>query len=439
MKTISGSGIYWVLVLFMAVTVVAQPVLAQDNKTDDQISATLTPANKSAIFNNGAKYTFDVKNSSDNVQVGRVSYLVTTENGKKLREDSTHVRISRRSSASYTFEIPESEPGFYKVNFMINVSDYDDTIREAFGVRPEKLISTHPKPADFDTFWQKTKDELAKVKPEYKVTMVPERNTSNRYVYAIEMKSLDDMTIRGWMTIPKTVDQHRKFPVLLGLPGYQVGLEPMVGPDEDMAIITLNVRGQGNSRGPIATRRDEFIFYHIDDKNKYVMRGVITDCLRCIDFICSRPELRHDNILVAGGSMGGFLAIATASLDKRVAICSAQNPILCDVRSLPGEVSWPISTIKQYIAVRPGLTMEKVMGTLDYFDTKNFASNLTCPTLIGIGLLDPIAPPSNEYVAYNGIPGNKKRMMAYKDLGHEINFDFKIYEARWIRDTFALF
>ena len=168
------------------------------------------------------------------------------------------------------------------------------------------------------------------------------------------------------------------------------------------------------------------------------MRGVIMDCIRCIDFIYAQPNLRHDNILATGGSMGGYLAIAVASLDKRVNLCSAQNPILCDIRGLVGEVDWPMTSFKKYVATQPGLTMEKVLSNLDYFDGKNFASNLTCPSLLGIGLLDPFAPPNNEFAAYNVMQG-RKRIMVFKDLGHEISPKYKDLEGRWMRDAFALF
>jgi cephalosporin-C deacetylase len=406
--------------------------------SEGEVSTVLTPADKNAFFDDKAKYTFEVINTTNTEQVGKVSYQVTTETGKKLNADSVRVRIAKKSAGKYYFEIPESQIGFYKVSFMVNVTDYDDTTKKVFAIKPEEIKSQYNKPADFDAFWKAAKDELAKVKPEFTVTEMPKFNTDNRKVYLIEMQSLDNMTIRGWMTVPITKDKSRKFSVLLGLPGYQVGLDPLMGADEDLAIITLNVRGQGNSRGPINTRKDEFIFFHIEDKNRYVMRGVIMDCLRCVDFICTRPELKHDNILVSGGSMGGFLSIATASLDKRVNLCSAQNPILCDVRNLVGEVNWPMSSIIKYIATQPGLTLNKVLSNMDYFDAKNFASGITCPTLMGIGSLDPFAPPNNEFAAYNNIKA-KKQILVFKDLGHEINVKYKNLEGRWMRDTFALF
>jgi cephalosporin-C deacetylase len=404
---------------------------------EEGISAVLTAGSKNAIFDSNAKYTFEVKNATDAVQTGKVSYIIT-QRGKKLGSGTQNATIGKKSSEKYSFDLPALKSGFYKVDFMVNVTDYDDTTRRVFGIRPNEVRSQYQKPADFDAFWQKTKEDLAKVKPNFKVTPMPKMNTDNRKVYLIEMQSLDNYTIRGWMTVPINKNKDHKFSVLLGLPGYQVNLLPITGLDEDLAIITLNVRGQGNSRGPIDTRRDEFIFYHIEDRDKYVMRGVIMDCLRGIDFIYSQPNLKHDNILVSGGSMGGYLALATASLDKRVNLCSAQNPILCDVNNLDGEVTWPINDIKKYIQTQPGLTYAKVVSNLNYYDGKNFASSLTCPMIMGIGLLDPYAPPANEYATYNVVPG-KKRILVFKDLGHEISQAYKDLEGRWMRDAFALF
>jgi len=408
------------------------------DKSDGEVSTEVVAHDKNAIFDGSAFFTFAVKNSTGVDEEGTVSYLITTEKGDKVLDKSQNVKIDRNSNDSYDFHIPDLKPGFYKINFMINVSDYDDTTRRAFGIRPEEIISEHPKPADFDQFWQKAKDDLAKVKPDFKVTPMPKMDTKDRRVFEIQMQSLDNYTIRGWLTIPKVKNKNIKFSVLLGLPGYQVDLDPILGSDPDLAIITLNTRGQGTSRGPIDTRRDEFISYRVEDKDKYVMRGVIMDCVRCIDFIYAQPNLVHDNILASGGSMGGYLALALAGVDKRVNLCSAQNPIMCDIRGLNGEVQWPMTALKKYVATQPGLTLEKVFDNLDYYDGKNFASEISCPTLIGIGLLDPFAPPNSEYATYNVIPGHK-RIMVFKDLAHEISQKYKDLEGRWMRDTFALF
>jgi cephalosporin-C deacetylase len=424
------------IILFTGIQSTA--VFAQDD--EGEITLKAEPAKKDAIFNANSNivYSVNLQNTFNSRQSGTVGYRVLTLADKEVTQRSVNVNIGKKGSANLTLRIPEQSAGFYKVQFTVNFPEYDDTVRRVFGVDPTQIKSEHDKPDDFDSFWEKTLEELAKVEPNFKVEELPDSSRDNRRVFSIEMKSLGNLTVRGWMTLPNTKNSRKKFPVLLGLPGYQVDLKPMFGSDEDLAIVVLNVRGQGNSRDRIRTLRDDYIFTGLEDKNRYVMRGAIMDCVRMVDFIFSREELDHDNIMVSGGSMGGFLSIATASLDHRIKLCSAQNPILCDVKALPGKVVWPLRDFSRYIRINRGFTMDKLLDNLSYFDTKNFATNIKCPTLMGIGLLDHLAPPDNEYTAFNNLKV-KKHMIVFRDLGHEVAVFYKDYEGRWMRDTFALF
>ena len=409
-----------------------------DAKADTAVTTVLTPHSSDGIFSSTASYTFEVHNHYDTRQVGKVAYNVLSEDGKRLKHDSVLVNLPKKTSQTLEFSVPGLKTGFYKINFTVNLTDYDDTTRRAFGIKPDEIHSQFAKPADFESFWQNTMQELARVKPEYKMTEMPDSSKDGRRVFLIEMKSLDGILVRGYLTEPVNKNKKKKFAVLLALPGYQVTLGPMSGKDPDMAIFTINIRGSGYSRDVINVRRESYIVLNLEDRNKYVLRGAIMDCVRSVDFIFSRPELRHDNIIAAGGSLGGFLAIATSAVDKRISFCSAANPIFCDVRNLVGEVDWPFADIRKYVNTRPGLTMDKVLNNLDYFDGKNFATTLKCPTLVGLGLVDPIAPPNNVYAMYNGIK-SQKHLILFRDLGHEIGEKYAIYEGRWMRDTFALF
>ena len=406
--------------------------------TAENVTAVLTLNSRDGIFTSAASFSFQINNKLQKLQSGKISYIITTEANKKVKSDSVLVNIEKESAKTFDFSIPGLSPGFYKLNFIVNVSDYDDTTYKAFGIKPGDIRSQFAKPADFDSFWQSAKEELAKVDPQFKVTEMPDSSKDGRRVFLVEMKSLGNLTVRGWLTEPVTINRRKKFAVLLGLPGYQVALKPMFGTDPDIAIFTLNIRGSGNSRDVIDVRRENYILLDIENKNRYVLRGALMDCVRAVDFIYSRPELRHDNIIAAGGSLGGFLAVAASGIDKRINFCSAANPILCDVRNLVNEVNWPFIDIRKYVYTRPGLTMGKVLDNMDYFDGKNFATNLQVPTLVGLGLVDNIAPPNNVYALYNNIP-SQKHMIVFKDLGHEIGNKFKVYEGRWMRDTFALF
>ncbi|MDB5001852.1 MAG: hypothetical protein JWQ34_77 [Mucilaginibacter sp.] len=404
-----------------------------------EISTLITAANKNAIFDEIAKYTFEVKNPTENDQQGKISYDVVDENGQKIRTDSIKISVLKKATAKYNFDIPGKGVGFYRVNFMVNITDYDDTLHKAFGIKPELITSTVKKPADFDAYWQKAKDDLAKVKPKFQVLFMPKMSTKTCNVYLVQMQSLDNITIRGWLTEPVSKNPDKKFAIVLGLPGYQIDLSPIMTIDDpDLAFLTLNVRGQGNSRDVINTRRDEFVVHNIEDKNKYVMRGVIMDCIRAMDFIYTRPELKHDNIFAKGGSMGGFLAITTASLDKRVNLCSAQSPIFADMRSLIKRVKFPISAINTYLKTQPGLSLNKIMDNLDYFDVKNFAPNVKCKFIMSVGLLDTYVPPTNDFVVFNSI-STQKKIMIFKDLGHDVSPLYIQLENSWMHDQFGLF
>jgi cephalosporin-C deacetylase len=414
---------------------------AQNKTTIDagEVSTVLTPHSSNAIFTNKASYTFSVKNDLDKSQTGKVSYEVTDQFNKKLLADSIQINLDKKSSHDYDFTIPELKSGFYKINFMVNVSDYDDTTRRVFGIRPEEIRSSHQKPADFDGFWKKAKDDLAKVKPNYKITEKPELAKDGRNVYLIEMKSLDNVTIYAWLSEPAHFKKSHKFPVLMVLPGYQAANSPILGKDDDIAFLNLDVRGQGLSKKDMMMRGEDYIISNLENKNRYIMRGIIMDCIRCVDFIFTRPEFSRDRISVTGGSMGGYLSITTAALDKRVALCAPQNPIFSDIYNMDrGAVRFPIEHMKEYVTVRPGLTFEQVLDNLQYFDAKNFATNITCPVLMGIGLLDPYVPPNNSYTVYNNINA-KKKLFVFKDLGHEVGNKYYNYEERWTRDYFALF
>ena len=312
---------------------------AQDKGDGGTVTTIVTSHSSDGVFSSSASFTFQATNSYSIPQTGKISYIVTTEANKIVKLDSVKVNISKESTESHDFTISGLQPGFYKINFMINVADYDDTTRMAFGIKPALITSQRPRPADFDSFWQNAKTELASVNPEYKITEIPDSSKDDRTVFLVEMKSLDGLTIRGWLTEPKTGNKNKSFAVLLALPGYQVDLKPMFGTDPDIAILTLNIRGSGNSRDVINVRRESYIVLNIEDKNRYVLKGAVMDCVRAVDFIYSRRELRHDNIIAAGGSLGGWLAIATSAVDKRINFCSSANPILCDIGQL-GKRGW---------------------------------------------------------------------------------------------------
>jgi len=414
---------------------------AAETKVAEEIVITEHPADKHAIFklNDTISYSVDLKSTYGSVQEGKITYFISDFTGKLLNKQSLPVKIAPNGFQRVKIDMPSQKPGFYKVNFALNVTDDDDTVRRVFGVDTANMVSPYKRPADFDAFWDKAKKELATVQPDFKMTEMPKLGGGNDQVYLVEMRSLGNIVIRGWLTLPKDRKPGQKLPVTLGLPGYGGEMVPFRGISPGIAYLGLNVRGLGNSRDVIHLLRDEYISYGVEDKNKYIFRGVMMDCVRAVDFICSRPELDGTAIYTSGGSMGAYLALALSSLDDRIALCSADNPGYPDIRYI--DKTWqhvfPINTLHDFAKAK-GLNYQSFLDTWDYYDLKNFVQNIKCPTIVGIGLLDNFIPPEAEMYMYRNIKAPKK-IFIFPNIAHEVGPEMGLYVGRWVYDKLDIY
>src|ERR1700744_461057 len=92
-------------------------------KSGKEVSTTLIPGSKTGTFDEKARFTYVVNNPTGDEQTGKVSYQVFTMKDEKLSGQTIPVKIGKNSSGRYDFDIPEPQAGFYKVNFMVNVTD----------------------------------------------------------------------------------------------------------------------------------------------------------------------------------------------------------------------------------------------------------------------------------------------------------------------------
>jgi len=406
------------MVMFGSTLKVAAQAQEADETGDVVLKA--VPESKDAIFKNNeeVRYQLQLQNNTNAYQAGRISYLVTTDEGKKIAVDSMHFTLKGNGSREMEIKIPSKATGFYRINFMVNLPEYDDTVRKVFGVNPEKIKSQLHKPADFDAFWAQSRQLLEKVPPRYRVLERKDLSTDEKKVYAVEMHSYDNLIIRGWLVIPT---DGKKFPVHYRVPGYVVSLKPNMDNDDFIAF-DLNVRGNGNSNDVINIGTDNYCLVNIENKDKYIYRGVYMDCIRGLDFLCSHANLGIDTtkIFVEGGSQGGALALITAALDKRVKVLTMQVPLYADIHdnllvsaSYKSQV-FPFKVFRKYNGMHPGFTWDKFFSTFDYYDPQNFAPMVKCPVLMGIGLLDQFCPPRCSMALFNHISSAKKGKKQYK-------------------------
>jgi cephalosporin-C deacetylase len=402
------------------------------------------PGVQNAIFRdqNDINYTLKVTNDYKVSQQGSLTCFVTTDGGEKVFTDSLKVNMSKNSSDSYHFKINCRNAGFYKIGFAFHLTYYDDTVKRVFGLNPLQLNTELHKPADFDAFWKNTLDSLKTFQPQYKVTLQKALSINNKSVYLVEMHSWGNAVIRGWLSIPN--DRPKRIPVKYRLPGYVVKMEPSLD-DDDFAVFNINVRGNGNSKDAIDTH-GEYNLYNIESRDNYVYRAVYMDCVRGLDFLCSHADMGLDTskVMVDGASQGGGLAMALAAMDKRVKLVTAEVPLYADFRKaveitkLNPKSQTPVGMIVNYMRKHPDFTEEKLFKVWDYYDPLNFAPNVKCPVLMGIGLLDELCPPQCSFVLYNQLKNKNNEIWVSPDKTHEVDALYYTYQYLWFQDILRL-
>ena len=409
----------------------------------ETVRVKVSAGNKDCIFNRKyIRYKIDIVNNYKTKQEGKVTYEIRNDRNKQLFGGVFNVQINRKEFLSIPLKFKVTAPGFYELSTRINITDYDDTIATVFGYKPKLINTPLHKPADFDKFWEDAKNELKKVEPKYVIEYSKTQSTSTHKFYNVEMQSLDNVTIHGWISIPRLIG---RFPVILVMPGYKQILQPFFPDDQAIFCLTVRSVAQMNKLNKNSRLEPEYCMVNIEDKNNFIYKGAYMDCLRAVDFIFANYKLGMDTnrIIVFGGSQGGSFALVTAAMDHRVSICGADNPIYCDMHNYyeiannKRPDAFPIKYYNQYLR-QTGSQKETLLRTLDYYDVQNFIPNIKCPVLVALGTLDPIAPPACVYAAYNKVgpaARRKSEIHILSNVGHEITEEYSFIKFLWIEEN----
>ena len=309
-------------------------------------------------------------------------------------------------------------PGFYRVRVwaVVDGRRYEGLATAAY--EPEKIQPTVKEPSDFDAFWTEAIAEARKINLDPKITLMPERCTSDVNVYHISFQN-DRYASRiyGILAIPK---KPGKYPAILRVPG--AGIRPYAGDPRlaSLGFITLEIGIHG-----IPVTLDPQVYMDLNggalagyntirmnDKNTHYYKRVYVGCVRAVDFIFTLPEFDGTNIAVTGGSQGGALTIVTAGLDNRIRYAAAMYPALCDHTGYLNKRAggWP--HYFKSTEPKPG-----EIETLGYYDVVNFARRVTAPGFYTWGYNDLTCPPTSMYSAYNVIKATHE-LHIFQETGH---------------------
>lgn len=400
----------WVLSTFI---LTAQP-------TEKLVKIVVAPDHANWVYKPGEKANFQVtvmKNSEPLSNV-KIRYEFGPEMMTPTKRDSAVLKDGQFRIESGTMK----EAGFLrcKVSAVVDGVRYENLATAAFA--PEQIKPTTTLPTDFVQFWDKAKAEAAKVPMDVKLTLLPERCTEKVNVYHANIQNSRVGTrMYGILCVPKKAG---KYPAVLKVPGAGVR---SYGGDVAMAengLITFEIGIHGISVIVDPTVYmdmgrsvlDGYMFYNLDDRDRYYYKRVYLGCVRAIDFIYSLPEFDGSTLAVTGGSQGGALSIVTAGLDSRIKYLAAFYPALCDLTGyLNGRAGgWPhmFNDYNKAFNAKP----DKI-ETSKYYDVVNFARLVKAPGLYSWGYNDVTCPPTSMYSAYNVIQAPKS-LNIYEETGH---------------------
>ena len=301
-------------------------------------------------------------------------------------------------------------------------------------------------PADLDAFWAGT---LADARGHDLAVTCTKVDTGLTVIesFDVSFAGFGGATIRAWLHLP--AQRSGPLPAVVEYIGYGGGRglphERVLYAAAGYAHLFMDTRGQGSTWLPGDTpdpgvtgapAHPGFMTQGVLDPATYYYRRVFTDAVRAVEAVRSLDFVDPNRVVVAGGSQGGAITLAAASLLPDVAGAMPDVPFLSDFpRALTLVDSDPYGEVVRYLKTHRD-HVDRVLNTLSYFDVAILDRRAKAPALFSVGLMDGICPPSTVYAAYNAYGGQKEiREYPYND--HEGGQGFhELEKLRWLAERF---
>jgi len=297
-------------------------------------------------------------------------------------------------------------------------------------------------PSGLDSWWGRQIAEARELAQPPKLTRHEPELYAPLEVYDAEFSGARGDRIRAWYIKPegparKTIVNFIGYGGGRGAPS-EHALTAALG----YAVFVMDSRGQGgrwttgatgdNGPGP---ELSQVMTRGIMDPENYYYTRMFTDAVRAVD---TALELGSEpTVAVSGGSQGGALSLAAAALaSDSVSLCHADVPFLCDIqRAITLTESAPYSEIPEFLNENVDL-IEVALNTLKYIDCALLARRITAQTLVSVGLMDEVCPPSTVFAAYNEITASKD-ISIYPYSGHAVPHANAEVKLRHLRKHFS--
>ncbi len=288
----------------------------------------------------------------------------------------------------------------------------------------------NPRPADFDAYWAAALKELDATDP--KPELVPSKEIHPRNSDAFDLWFTGVGGARVYAKYLRPKKSSGKNPAVLQFHGYTGNSGDFAArlayTGEGFSVAAMDCRGQGGRSEDVGgvkgtTYRGQIIRGLDDpDPKKLLFRQIFLDTAQLARVVMSFPEVDATRVGATGGSQGGALTLACASLEPRIKRAAPVFPFLCDYKRV-----WEMDLAKDaYEELRTWFRQfdplhkreQEIFTKLGYVDCQYLAPRIKAEVLMYVGLMDTICPPSSQFAAYNKIT-SKKDMVIYPDYGHE--------------------
>jgi cephalosporin-C deacetylase len=284
-----------------------------------------------------------------------------------------------------------------------------------------------PKPEDFDAYWDAALEEMNAVDPQ--VELVPAAFTAP----FAECFDLYFTGVRGARVHAKYIrpKQQGAHPAILHFHGYTGHSGDWQDKLQYAALgysfAALDVRGQGGLSEDVGgvkgnTHHGHFIRGLDDKPENLLFRHIYLDTALLAKIVMGFDEVDAARVGVTGWSQGGALTMACAALVPEIKLAAPVYPFLSDYKRV-----WEMDLAKDAYAELKTFFRhfdpqhkreDEIFTRLGYIDIQNLAPRIRAKTLIGVGLMDNICPPSTQFAAINKMTATVD-LEIYPDFGHE--------------------
>lgn len=295
----------------------------------------------------------------------------------------------------------------------------------------EKLLhyeGRNPRPDDFDEYWDRALAEMRAL--DARVELVPaEFQVPGAECFDLWFTGVGGARVHAKYARPAQAPAPH--PAVLMFHGYTGSCgdwhDKLSWVAMGYSIAALDCRGQAGQSEDVGgvkgnTQRGHIIRGLDDSPDKLLYRDLYLDTAQMAGIVMGFPEVDADRVGAFGGSQGGGLTLACASLEPRVRRAAPVFPFLCDYLRV-----WEMDlAVAAYEELKTFFRMfdplhereTEIFTRLGYIDCQFLTPRIQGEVLMGVGLMDTVCPPSTQFAAYNRIPGAKDYVL-YPDFGHE--------------------